>query len=140
MEATIKTRYFNDNLLKSRYLPNSEYTYYGRIALLWINTVLVVLPILDINLIKQLKLLSNWGINMTELSIIFSIWAMDYNMEDEESTEFLLDYKPLAIWMMSATRFLTFIASTIFLILPGTFNKIGWSTPEKIYKRLNRFV
>ena len=79
MDKNSNIRYSEDNLLESRYLPNSDYTYYGRIALLTINSALVFIPGLRTLPLNQLKRITIWGINWTEISIVFSIWAMNYN-------------------------------------------------------------
>ena len=65
-----------------------------------------------------MKFLSNWAINMTDITIIISIWAMNY----DQSTDHELDYKPLAIWLMSANQALNVGVAIVFFILPSTWN------------------
>ena len=118
-------------------LGDTEYTYYIRVALFWINTIFFIIPNqYNYDVTTQLKYLTVWGMNMTEFSIVLSIQAMQ-NFDQWQVQ--IIDVKPLAIWMLSSTQALNMIITVISwtVILPYMWQVNGWSTFEEVSWQIN---
>ena len=72
-----------------------------------------------------------WGMNLTELSIIFSIWAMEYH----SWPDYLIDFKPISMWILPMANAINVVITAVSwtMILPWFWFNNGWSTFEQVY-------
>ena len=67
-----------------------------------------------------------WGINLTEFSLIFSIWAMQFH----DNVDYMFDFKYMAIWLVSVTQAVNVVVTVVswIALVPWYWFYGGWST------------
>ena len=130
MEQFFSDRYSGDQFLTSRWISNTDVVYWIRVVLLWINTLCFVLPHLhNSSLLNNILWFTRWGVNLTELALVTSVWAMQYH----EYVLYTIDFKYLAIWINSTAQAVNVVITIVswIAILPWYWTNIGWSTFEE---------
>ena len=114
---------YTQDVFVSDYGLSSDAIFWTRAAFLMINSAFFVVPALgfshlDVNLTDY----TYWGFHLTELALLFSIWASRYSDPDAS----MFNYQPGAVW-------LTGLAQTTNILIALTFFTFAWFGPDSDY-------
>ena len=122
--------------MTSSWISNTDVVYWIRVVLLWINTLFFVLPHLhNSSLLNNFLWFTRWGVNLTELALITSVWAMQYH----EYVIYTIDFKYLAIWLNSTAQAVNLVVTVVswIAIIPWYWFNVGWDTFDNVMRQIN---